>query len=345
MLHTKTHRKSEVKPMAKGAGQKLKLLYLQQILLDQTDEDHKLSTEELIAALARRGIDAERKSIYSDIAALQDFGLDVMLQRGNGGGYYVASRDFELPELKLLVDAVQCSRFITQKKSGELIKKVEALASEPQARILQRQVYVADRVKTMNESIYYNIDNLHAAISSGKQITFQYFEWTLDFSANPPIKKQYRRDGALYCVSPWALTWDDENYYLVAYDSASASLRHYRVDKMEHIELTDAAREGSGQFRDFNIAAYSRKVFGMFSGEEKTVRLVCENRFIGVIRDRFGSDLMVRKVDDAHFSVEVSVAVSPQFFSWVFGLGGAVHIDAPDDVRAAFAEQLQSMLS
>ena len=330
--------------MPKNPNQKLKLLYLYQILMQKTDEEHKLTTDELIAALSRCGIEAERKSIYSDIAALQDFGLDVNLQRGRGGGYFVASREFELPELKLLVDAIQCSRFITEKKSNELIKKLESLASEPQARALQRQVYVSDRVKTINESIYYNIDTLHSAISAGVQITFQYFEWALDFSAQQRIQKRYRRDGARYQVSPWALTWDDENYYMVAYEAASDAIRHYRVDKMEHIELTDLRREGQRLFHDqFNIASYSRKVFGMFSGEEKSVLLHCENRFIGVIRDRFGSDLMVHKLDDEHFSVHVTVAVSPQFFSWIFGLGGAVRIAGPAEVREAFQQQLHTM--
>ena len=330
--------------MAKNPNQKLKLLYLYQILLQKTDEEHKLGMEDLLAALARCGIEAERKSIYSDIAALQDFGLDVMLQRGPGGGYYVASRDFELAELKLLVDAIQCSRFITEKKSNELIKKIESLASEAQARALQRQVYVSDRIKTINESIYYNIDTLHSAISAGVQITFQYFEWMLDFTSEQRIQKRYRKGGALYQVSPWALTWDDENYYMIAYDGASDSIRHYRVDKMEHISLTENRREGQQIFHDLNIASYSRKMFGMFSGEEKNVRLRCKNRFIGVIRDRFGADLMVRYLDEEHFSVQVSVAVSPQFFSWVFGLGGAVQIMEPTDVRAAFQQQLRDMI-
>lgn len=330
--------------MAKNPNQKLKLLYLYQILLQKTDEEHKLGMEDLLAALARCGIEAERKSIYSDIAALQDFGLDVILQRGPGGGYYVASRDFELAELKLLVDAIQCSRFITEKKSNELIKKVESLASEAQARALQRQVYVSDRIKTINESIYYNIDTLHSAISAGVQITFQYFEWILDFTSEQRIQKRYRKGGALYQVSPWALTWDDENYYMIAYDGASDSIRHYRVDKMEHISLTENRREGQQIFHDLNIASYSRKMFGMFSGEEKNVRLRCENRFIGVIRDRFGADLMVRYLDEEHFFVQVSVAVSPQFFSWVFGLGGAVQIMEPTDVRAAFQQQLRDMI-
>lgn len=331
--------------MPKNANQKLKLLYLYQILLQKTDEDHKISMEEILQALARCGVEAERKSIYSDIAALQDFGLDVMLQRGPGGGYYVASRDFELPELKLLVDAIQCSRFITQKKSDELIHKIESLTSEPQARILQRQVYIADRIKTMNESIYYNIDALHNAISAGVQITFQYFEWALDFDANKKIQKRYRHNGARYQVSPWALTWDDENYYMIAYEPISDSIRHYRVDKMEHISLTELQRQGQQLFRDrFNPADYSRKVFGMFSGEEKIVRLRCENRFIGVLRDRFGTDLMIQPLEDGYFAVNVTVAVSPQFFSWVFGLGDGVQILEPQDVRQQFQQQLKQLI-
>lgn len=331
--------------MPKNPNQKLKLLYLYQILLQKTDEEHKLGMEELLQALSRCGIEAERKSIYSDIAALQDFGLDVVLQRGPGGGYYVASRDFELPELKLLVDAIQCSRFITEKKSAELIGKIESLASEPQARALQRQVYISDRSKTVNESIYYNIDTLHAAISAGVQITFQYFEWIIDFSGAERIRKRYRRDGARYQISPWTLTWDDENYYLIAYEQSSDSIRHYRVDKMEHIALTELPREGQSLFRDqFNPASYSRKVFGMFSGQEKTVRLQCENRFIGVLRDRFSADLMVQPVDEGHFAVNVTVAVSPQFFSWVFGLGGGVQIVSPENVHSEFQKQLRQLL-
>lgn len=331
--------------MPKKSNQKLKLVYLYQLLLQKTDENHRMTADDLLAALSRYGIEAERKSIYSDIEALQYFGLDIVNQRGPGGGYYVASRTFELPELKLLVDAIQCSRFITEKKSNELIKKLESLASEPQARALQRQVYVSGRVKTMNESIYYNIDALHSAISAGVQITFQYFEWVLDFSAQERICKRYRRDGALYRVSPWALTWDDENYYLIAYEAASDAIRHYRVDKMEHISLTELTREGQQNFQNqFNVADYSRKVFGMFSGEEKTVVLACENRFIGVMRDRFGADLMVRRLDEKHFAVDVTVAVSPQFFSWVFGLGGAVRILEPAEVKEQFQQQLAAML-
>lgn len=219
------------------------------------------------------------------------------------------------------------------------------MISEPQARILQRQVYITDRIKTMNESIYYNIDALHTAISEGVQITFQYFEWSLDFGAKEKIQKRYRHDGARYQVSPWALTWDDENYYMIAYEPISDSIRHYRVDKMEHIALTELQRQGQQLFRDrFNPADYSRKVFGMFSGEEKIVRLRCENRFIGVLRDRFGVELMVQPLEEGYFAVNVTVAVSPQFFSWVFGLGGGVQILEPQDVRQQFQHQLKQLI-
>ena len=331
--------------MAKNPYQKLKLLYLYQILLQKTDEEHKLSMDELLAALARHGIEAERKSIYSDIAALQDFGLDVVLQRGPGGGYYVASREFELPELKLLVDAIQCSRFITEKKSNELIKKIESLASEPQAHALQRQVYVSDRVKTINESIYYNIDTLHNAISEGVQITFQYFEWALDFSSPERIQKRYRKDGALYQVSPWALTWDDENYYLVAYDSEAGMIKHYRVDKMDGIALTDLSRDGQAQFERFDMAVYARKIFGMFGGEEETVKIRFSNRLAGVVADRFGRDAFISRADSETFYATVSVAVSPQFLSWVFGFGGEAKIVSPPHVARQLCDLARMVLN
>ena len=331
--------------MAKNPHQKLKLLYLYRILMQQTDEQHMITMDELLAALARCGIAAERKSVYSDIEALKSFGMDILLQRGPGGGYYVASRDFELAELKLLVDAIQCSRFITEKKSNQLIGKIEHLASEPQAHALQRQVYVSERVKTVNERIYYNIDTLHTAISDGVQITFLYFNWALDFSSSTRIKKQYRKNGALYRVSPWAMTWDNENYYLIAYDHQSAKIKHYRVDKMEQIECTEQPREGKQLFDDhFDAAAYTRKVFGMFSGEERTVRLKCSNNFVGVILDRFGKDLIFQPADEDHFFINVTVAVSPQFFSWVFSLEGNIRIVEPADVRTAFEKQLHQFI-
>ncbi len=251
--------------MAKRSGQKLKLLYLMKILLEQTDEDHGLTIAQLAQKLEEWGVSAERKSLYDDLETLQVYGLDVISPQGRGS-YGVGSRLFEVAELKLLVDAVQSSRFITAKKSRELIGKVESLASVYQAQTLQRQVYVANRIKTMNESIYYNIDALHQAIAQGKQISFRYFQWPV-----PP-------GGERYQVSPWALTWDDENYYLVAYDTPEQKIKHFRVDKMEGIRLEKEKRDGAEQFQKFDMAVYFRQVFGMYGGEEAQVRAsVCQS--------------------------------------------------------------------
>lgn len=220
--------------MARSEKQKLKLLYLKQILEEQTDENHPITTQQLVERLAEMGIRAERKSIYSDMACLQEFGMDVCTAHGRGGGYFLASREFELPELKLLVDAVQSSRFLSERKSVELISKLEKLASRYDAGSLRRQVTVSGRVKTMNESIYYNVDRIHDAIASDVQITFRYFDWGVD-------RERHYRD-RLYTASPYALCWDDQNYYLIAH-SERHGLTHYRVDKMMRITKTkNAAR-------------------------------------------------------------------------------------------------------
>ena len=232
------HRK-DCKRMARSSYQKLKPLYIMNYLLQNTDEDHPVTVNQIISYLDSQGISAERKSIYSDIEALQYFGLDIV-QSGSGRscGYYIAHRTFELPELKLLVDSVQSSKFITHKKTAALIKKIETLASIHEAQLLNRQVFVKNRIKTMNESIYYNVDEIHNGISKNKKIRFLYFEY------NVQKERQYRRNGAYYVVSPFALTWDDENYYMVAYDSDAAIIKHYRVDKMEKISILEEDRDG-----------------------------------------------------------------------------------------------------
>lgn len=218
--------------MGKSFNQKLKLLYIMQMLKENTDENHAMSANDIISALAKQGISAERKSIYDDIERLKLFGCDILSRRSEPKGYYLASRDFEIAELKLLVDAVQSSKFITEKKSNQLIHKIEQLASRHEAQTLQRQVVVSNRIKTMNESIYYNIDKLHSAISSDVKITFKYCSWTLAKKLEP------KKDGANYTVSPYILVWDDENYYLIGFDDDSKEIRHYRVDKMLNITIT-----------------------------------------------------------------------------------------------------------
>lgn len=314
--------------MAKSSNQKLKLMYLARILQEKTDMDHGLTMHEIIAELERYDIKAERKSIYDDIEALNLLGMDVEKDTAAGKTvYYLASRTFELPELKLLVDAVQSSRFITRKKSETLIRKIEGLASVHEAKKLNRNVHVANRIKTMNESIYYTVDYIHSAIYQGKKITFQYFKW------NEKGEKALRRDGKVYKVSPWALTWDDENYYLVAFDSEAGIIKHYRVDKMVKLAVADEKREGEEHFRNFDMALYSKKTFGMYSGKDEHVTLRCKNQMADPIIDRFGQDVLMRPVaGEEAFDVTVKVSVSPVFLTWVMNFGGDIKITAPDHV-------------
>jgi len=313
--------------MAGNPNQKLKLVYLMRILLEQTDETHSVSMKEILSALEVYGIIAERKSIYSDIETLRQYGMDIIgEQSGRTYYYHVGNRQFELAELKLLVDSVQSAKFITAKKSNELIKKIEGFASKYEAKQLHRQVYVAERVKTMNERIYINVDLIHEAIGDNRKIRFQYFQW------NVKKEMELRHDGAFYEVSPWALSWDDENYYLVSYDSTAAKIKHFRVDKMLNIAMIEEKREGKETFRNFDMAVYAKKMFGMYDGEEREVKLLCENRFAGVMIDRFGKNIAMLSVDDEHFTVYVKVAVSSQFLGWIFALGSGVKIIAPDEV-------------
>ncbi len=320
--------------MARGAHQKLKLLYLAKILWEQTDEEHPMSIASIIEALERQGISAERKSLYDDFEALRHFGLDIVGRKEKTFGYYLASRDFELAELKLLVDAVQSSRFITRKKSNELIRKLENMTSSFEGSSLQRQVYVANRVKTMNESIYYNVDRIHSAIGENTQIGFYYFDLT------PKKEKEYRHGGEEYQISPWALAWQDEHYYLIGYDPGAEKIKHYRVDKMERLRQLKEKREGQQLFEAFDLGEYSSKMFGMFGGEDVMVRLRCRNDLAGAVMDRFGKDITLFPYEN-YFEVTVKAAVSPWFLSWVFGFGGGIEIVSPKQVRDYYRNELE----
>ena len=331
--------------MPKSPNQKMKPLLLQRIRLERTDEDHGLTVPELIALLEEEGVAAERKSVYSDLQTLADFGLDIVKRKESGKVvYYVGARTFELPELKLLVDAVQSSRFITHKKSNQLIQKVEGFASRYQAQQLQRQVFVANRVKTMNESIYINVDKIYEAIAANRCITYRYLDWAFRDGAAGGYEKQFRRQGKTYRISPWSLCWADERYYMIGFDSEAGLIKHYRVDKMLGIALTDEPRDGQEHFEHFDMAVYTRQVFGMFGGNEQTVTLRFENRLLGVVLDRFGEDVPIRREDADTFQVRVRVAVSPQFLSWVFSFGGGARIVSPAAVADTMREQLASVM-
>ena len=324
--------------MSKSANQKTKLLHLCRMPLRQTDEEHPLTVPQIIEGLARLDIKAERKSIYDDLEALRQFGLDVQSRKGKFPGWFVGNRDFELPEVKLLMDAVQSSRFITQKKSDALLRKLEGLASVHQAGQLQRQVYVAGRIKVMNESIYYNVDKLHTAIAGQKAITFKYFDY--DIARN----KVFRQEGKRYVVSPYGLIWNSENYYLVAFDHAHRELRHYRVDKMTEIVVTGLDREGREQYPDFQLAEYGQKHFGMYSGQEMKVTLRGRRDKASLVWDRFGQDVILVPDGEEHFTVTLPVVMSPQFFGWLLGLDGSVTLIGPRQAVCAYRRRLAAAM-
>lgn len=313
--------------MPRGTNQKFKLYRLAQIMLERTDDDHYITMPEIMSALGEYEITADRKSIYNDLRDLETLGIEVEGEPvGNRYHYHVVNRPFELPELKLLVDAIQSSKFITERKTNALIKKLEQLVSKYEAVKLQRQVYVTGRIKTMNESIYYTVDAIHNAISENKKIKFQYYQW------NVKKEMELRHNGVWYHISPWGLSWDDENYYLVGYDSDSGQIKHYRVDKMLHIQMSEEKREGKEHFKKLDMADYAKKSFGMFGGKEQEVKLLVTNDLAGVIIDRFGKDVIMIPEDENHFIVNVDVHVSKQFLGWIISLGEGVRIVGPNDV-------------
>lgn len=320
--------------MPKSPNQKLKLLYIMRLLLEKSDEQHPVSVSEIISHLEANSISAERKSIYTDIESLIYFGLDINQRRGKNGGYYLASREFELPELKLLVDSVQSSKFMTEKKTMMLIKKIESLASVYEAQLLHRQVFVKNRIKNMNESIYYNVDKIHNGIASDCKICFKYFEYTVS------KERVCKHNGEKYCISPFALTWDDENYYMIGFDSQAGIIKHFRVDKMMDISLSSEKRDGQKQFEKLDLASYSKMHFGMFTGKEERVTLEFSNSLAGAAIDRFGKDVPMIPADGEHFHINTEVAISPQFFGWICGFGDCAKIIAPESVVFQMREHI-----
>ena len=349
--------------------QKEKLLALREFLRRKTDEEHPATMAEILAALAEAGYPSERKSVYEDIEILRAFGDDIVkVGSGRQTGYCFASRALELSELKLLVDAVQSPKFIPEKKSRQLIAKLAGEASEAESRALSRQVYVSGRVKSMNESILYNVDALHGALQAEKQISFVYFDWDVD------KKKAYHRGGERYRVSPWGLVWQDENYYLIAGEEGRGTPRHFRVDKMEQIRVLAEPRVFDAQ--DFDPARYTNAAFGMFSGDAVPVELRVEDALAGVIMDLVmpkmsGSDAtreihaerpeakvlilttsgtsselapVFRREPDGHFLVTVNVIPSPLFYGWALSFGAGVRIVSPDFVRAACEQQARDAM-
>ena len=321
--------------MAKQSNQKGKLLLELDFLRRESDEDHPVSTQDILNYLSQNGVGAERKSIYSDLDTLADYGYDIQRRPGPGGGVWLGERDFELAELKLLVDAVESSRFITKRKSSALIAKLSALTSRHQAKALQRQVFMGQRVKSMNESAYYTVDAIHTAIAQGKMVTFRYFDF------DSAKEKIFHRDGKTYHVSPYCLVWDNANYYLVGREPGEDQTRHYRVDKMAQVAVSE---EGSDVPRDFDPAVYTSRYFSMFSGRQSRVKLRCDKALAGVILDRFGREVMLVPDGEGHFTVTLDVVISPQFWGWLAALGPKAKLVEPAEATAEYRAYLQSLL-
>ena len=321
--------------MPKSDNQKLKLLYIRDYLERNSDEAHPVGAQELIDMLARHGIDCERKAVYSDIRALQDFGLDILNRRGKNGGYYICSRNFELPELKLLIDAVQSSRFLTEKKSRELIGKLLRECNRYDESLMHRDVVIDRRVKSMNETIYYNVDAIQDAISRGVQIGFRYFDWGMD-------GKRHYRDKH-YQVSPYGLCQDNENCYLMAH-SPRYGVTHYRVDRMSDRVITEERRVPCPELTGSRLVEHANQLFQMYSGDSVGVKLRFHRSMVNAVVDRFGHDTMLIPDGDDHFTFVVEVAVSPMFLSWVIGFGDKAQILYPPQVVDACRALAQTAL-
>lgn len=323
-------------------SKKLILPYLQELFLEKTDKNHFVTMFDINNFLEEKEIFADRKTIYANIKLLNFIGFEIVGTPAKDKYFYNhPTRLFDENELKFLIDSVAASKFLTEKKSRELINKVKSLASVYERENLNRSVLIGNRIKSMNDKVLKNLDTIYLALSTNSQITFQYMRW------NPQKKLEFLKGGKPLCVSPFAVSLNDDNYYLVAYEKRTDTLKHYRIDKMTSIKLTADEREGMSHYKSFDIGDYTRKTFSMFGGEEQTVSIECPNKLVGVFIDRFGDTASIRpSFDKKDFSVvRVSVNVSLQFFAWVFGLGKDTRIISPESVVNDFKQTVTDILS
>ena len=324
--------------MPRSFNQKLKILYLMKFLQEKTDREHPVSVKDIIRTMEAYGISVERKTVYDDIETLRTFGMKIGSRRGKPAGFYLEERTFELPELKFLMDAVQSSKFITEKQSAALVRKLEDLASVHETKKLKSQVFLMPGIKTLNEEIYTNIETIYDAISANRQISFRYYQWTLSRELKP------KRGGERYRVSPGKLLWNNDNYYLMGLDESSGIVKHYRVDKMMDVAVEEEKRSGESVFRDFDMGRFSAETFGMFDGKETILKIRFSNELVGVVLDRFGKKAVLQRSDDTHFFLQTHIRVSGQFFGWLTGLGPGAEIVSPEKVRKEYKSFLTKIL-
>lgn len=317
---------------------KTRMLIVERSLLEESDAGHPLSVSAILDILENEGIEAERKSIMDDVSALRSFGYDIKHRNGTEGGYYIDKRLFSASELRLLVDAVQASKFVTEGESVALIEKISRLTSRAEAKRLRRLVYLPGRLRSRNSGLYDSIDIIQGAINSGRRISFRYFDYTSD------KKRVARHGGAFYTVSPWRLCYDGENYYLIAYDGSVFFMKNFRVDRMGDLSVSELEREGKECFDELDLAEYTKKSFGMFGGREELITLYCDSSLTNAMIDRFGTDpTFFTSGDGFYFSVRVFL--SPVFYSWLACFGGKAKITAPSSAIDEYRALLSSALS
>lgn len=308
---------------------KSRILLIFKYLWDHTDEAHTVSLEKLKDHLQSCGLSRpDSRPIKADIDQLIELGVDIIIDRRVQNQYFIGTRHFDTAEVKLLIDAVQSSRFITPQKSKALIRKLGVFIEPQQKQLLKRQLYIGHRSKATNESVILIVDHLYTAIIERKKVTFQYFDYT------PEKKKVHRHGGQLYTVSPYAMLWNNDQYYMVGYSEERKLVATYRVDRISQLTVT----EEPARIRpaDFTISDYFGQTFSMYLGEEAKVELLCENALMGSIIDRFGEDVSVQIVDKEHFKVTATVALSNNFYGWVFASGGKMRILEPEKAKAQF---------
>lgn len=324
--------------MAERSSSKLKLLYVLKVLLEESDENHPLSSTDIQSLLSLYDIHAERKGIYNDVKALTAYGHDIITLPGTDGGFYIGSRQFELAELRLLIDSIQTSHFITEKKSEVLIQKLLGLCNKYDAETLKKQISLHGRPKAENERILYTIDTIHNAITNDVMVSFKYEYVTAD------KKYELSREGKTYKISPWALVWMSDFYYMLGYDHEAEMIKYYRIDRMKFTKLTSTKREGAKAFDDYDLASFAKRTFNMRNGDVQTVTLKADKGLVAAIIDRFGMDTPIMNVTDETFTTHVEIAVSEQFFGWLSGLGSKISIVSPESVKQKYKAHLNDIL-
>ena len=326
-------------------SRKIKLLKLWELLKRETDENHPMDTVEIIEKLSRDGIEVDRKILYNDIEVLNSYGFEILKERGKRNRYYVVDRSFDLPEIRIMMDAVEASAFITEKKTYELTNKISALAGSKRAEVLKESVLHFSKVKSLNESVFYSVNTIAEALDSGKKIIFNYY--TLDVhkeksyrtERNDPTKiKQYK-------VNPVATVFDNGQYYLVCYDDKHKGLANYRIDRMERVRITDEDIRENKEIERIDLSKRNKQMFGMFGGDVHTVTIEADKSLLDVIFDKFGHRIELFETKDGKISCKAEVQTGPMFIAWCCSFGDRLRVVSPPSVVSSVREHLKKVLS